>query len=111
MADPVAWTMITHGWSVHDAAGEEIGKVDELTGDENHDIFDGLTISSGLFGGRKYVSSEHVAEIREGFVALDLTREQVDELQPFEEPPVEEQILPESSRWYQRFAWWLYGRR
>ena len=24
---------------------------------------------------------------------------------------VEEEILPQKSRWYQRLAWWLYGRK
>jgi len=28
----------------------------------------------------------------------------------FAEPADEEQILPESSTWYQRLAWWLAGR-
>jgi hypothetical protein len=111
MTDPVAWTVIEHGWSVRDAAGDEVGSVDQITGDENHDIFDGLAISSGHFGGKRYVPSESVKEIREGVVVLDLTREEVDALDRFEEPPVEEQILAESSRWYQRLAWWLYGRR
>lgn len=111
MADPVAWTMIEHGWSVRDAAGDEVGTVHEITGDENHDIFDGLAIHSGRFGGKRYVPSEHVAEITEGVVVLDLSREEVEALEHFEEPPAEEQILPESSRWYQRLAWWLYGKR
>ncbi|HLY93905.1 MAG TPA: PRC-barrel domain-containing protein, partial [Gaiellaceae bacterium] len=70
MADPVAWTMIERGWSVCDSTGEEIGKVGELTGDEDHDIFDGLTINTGVLGGTKYVPSEHVSQIREGVVVL-----------------------------------------
>jgi len=105
--DPVAWTMIEHGWSVCDATGNEIGKVGELTGDENHDIFDGLTVNTGVLGGAKYVPSERVKEIRTGVVMLDVS---LDSLQAFEKPPAEEQLLAENSTWYQRLAWWLTGR-
>jgi sporulation protein YlmC with PRC-barrel domain len=107
MADPVAWTLIEHGWSVCDSTGQEIGKVGELTGDENHDIFDGLTIHTGVLGGTKYVPSERVKQIREGVVVIDVP---LASLEDFEKPAVEEQILPEGSTWYQRLAWWLTGR-
>jgi uncharacterized protein YrrD len=111
MADPVAWTVVERGWSVYDAEGEEIGHVDEVTGDENADIFDGLTISQGILSKAKYVPSEHVAQIVEGAVHLSLTRAAVEALQDYAEP-VEEQIIPESSTWYQRLAWrWLAGRK
>ena len=61
MADPVAWVMIEPGWAVRDADGKEIGRVHEVTGDENADIFDGLTIKQGILSKDKYVPSEHVA--------------------------------------------------
>jgi hypothetical protein len=111
MSDPVAWTMIEHGWSVCDVGGEEVGKVGQITGDESRDIFDGLTISTGVMGGRKYVPSEHVKDIRVGVVVLDLSKEAVAALEKFEEPGREEQILPESSTWSQRLASRLFGRR
>jgi hypothetical protein len=111
VADPVAWTLIEHGWTVRDAEGEDVGHVGEVTGDENHDIFDGLTIHGGLLARDKYVPSEHVAEIVDGLVTLDLTRAQVDALAEFEEPPPEEQVIPESSTWYQRLAWRLLAGR
>ena len=111
MADRVAWTMIEHGWSVCDVGGEEVGRVSELTGDESHDIFDGLTISTGLTGGTKYVPSEHVKDIRTGVVVLDLTKAAVDALDKFVEPAPQEQILAEGSSWTQRLAAKLFGRR
>jgi uncharacterized protein YrrD len=111
MPDPVAWTVIERGWDVLDAEGEKIGHVDEVTGDENADIFDGLTISQGILAKAKYVPSEHVGQIVEGEVHLSLTRAGVEALEGYTEP-VEEQIVPESSTWYQRFAWrWLRGRK
>ena len=112
MADPVAWTMIESGWKVLDAEGDEVGTVDEVTGDENVDIFDGLAIKQGILSKDHYVPSENVAQILDGEVHLSLTRAQVEALQTFTEPPPEEQIIPEKSTWYQRTAWkWLTGRK
>lgn len=102
MADPVAWVMIEPGWRVLDSAGEEIGRVKEVTGDENVDIFDGLAIRQGILDKDKYVPSEYVGAIVEGEVRLSLTRAQVEALERFQEPPVEEQIIPEKSSWMQR---------
>ena len=102
--------MIEPGWLVRDADGKELGRVHEVTGDENADIFDGLTIKHGALSKDKYVPSEHVAEIREGEVVLDLSRDAVERLETFTEPAPEEQIVPEGSTWYQRLAWWLTGR-
>jgi hypothetical protein len=81
MADPVAWTMIERGWKVLDSEHEEIGHVDEVRGDENADIFDGLTISQGILSRPKYVPSEDVAQIFEGEVHLSLTRDAVEALE------------------------------
>jgi len=102
--------MIERGWVIRDADGDEIGQVHEVTGDENADIFDGLTIKHGALSKDKYVPSEHVAEIREGEVVLDLSRDAVKRLETFTEPAPEEHVLPESSTWFQRLAWWLTGR-
>ena len=110
MADPVAWIMIEPGWVVLDADGKEIGRVHEVTGDENADIFDGLAIKQGILSKDKYVPSEHVAAIREGEVVLDIPHDAVENLETFTEPAAEEQVIPESSTWYQRLAWWLTGR-
>jgi hypothetical protein len=109
--DPVAWINIESGWTVFDAQGEEIGRVHELAGDENADIFDGLVIRHAALAKDKYVPAEQVTQILEGEVHLSLTREQIDASENYTEP-VEEQIIPERSTWYQRFAWkWLTGRK
>ena len=110
MPDPVAWVMIEKGWRVIDANGDQVGTVDAVTGDENADIFDGLTIKQGILSKDKYVPSEHVTAIREGEVVLDLSQEAVEGLEAFTEPAPEEQIVPEGSTWFQRLAWWLAGR-
>jgi hypothetical protein len=70
MPDPVAWTMVEPGWRVLSESGDEIGKVAEVLGDPEADIFDGLNVTTGLLSGREYIPSEHVAEIREGEVQV-----------------------------------------
>lgn len=106
MPDPVAWTVIERGWKVFDATNEEIGYVDEITGDENVDIFDGLTISHGVLSKPHYVPSEHVAQILDGEVHLSLSRAEVEKLATYTEPPVQEQILPSGPSWWRR----IFGR-
>ena len=69
MADPVSWFLIEPGWQVVDSAGAEIGKVSEVRGDEDKDIFDGLVVAVSVLD-KKYVPSELVGPITEGRVEL-----------------------------------------
>ena len=79
------------------------------SGDENHDIFDGLSIKESTFGHDKYVPAEVVARIEEGAVHLSIGGNAVATLDDMRSAP-EERLIPESSTWYQRLAWWLTGR-
>ncbi|MGZ4258682.1 MAG: DUF2171 domain-containing protein [Gaiellaceae bacterium] len=92
MADPVSWFLIEAGWTVLAADGSEVGKVDEVTGDSNADIFDGLAISTSALGKPRYVPSEQVAEIVEGSVRLKLSPEQVEALGEYLEPATSAEI-------------------
>jgi sporulation protein YlmC with PRC-barrel domain len=65
MADPVSWLLIEKGWEVVDASGKRVGKVDDVLGDKEADIWDGLTVSG------KYVPAEDVAEIVDGRITLN----------------------------------------
>jgi rRNA processing protein Gar1 len=62
--DPVSWLLVEPGWRVLDARGETVGKVDEVLGDEQTDIFHGLIVDGDE------VLAERVAEIREGEIHL-----------------------------------------
>lgn len=86
MADPVSWMVIEQGWTVVDTTGENVGRVDEVIGDESVDIFNGLNVLTGVLGTPKYVPSEQVGRIVEGQVELLLTKDQVDELEEAEPP-------------------------
>jgi uncharacterized protein YrrD len=69
-SDPVSWMVVERGWKVVDEHGEEVGHVDDVRGDAERDIFDGIDISHGVLSEREYVPSEQVAEIREGCVVV-----------------------------------------
>jgi hypothetical protein len=94
VADPVSWMVIEQGWTVVDADGETVGRIDEVVGDENVDIFNGLKVLSGLLGAPRYVPAEQVGEIVEGRVSLRLTKQQFDELGHYDEPPPSETFTP-----------------
>ena len=88
MADPVAWTVVERGWAVAASDGNEVGKVDQVLGDPEADIFDGLAVGAGTVLSRPiYVPSEKVGAIEEGTVHLTIDTAAYGELEPYEEPP------------------------
>jgi hypothetical protein len=72
MGDPVSWFLIRPGWKVVAADGSEVGTVEDIAGDEDHDIFDGLAVATGILGKPRYVPAEQVRRIEEGTVQLAL---------------------------------------
>jgi hypothetical protein len=94
VTDPVSWLLIEPGWKVEAVDGKEVGKVAEVVGDSGNDIFNGLSISTGLFAKTRYVPAERVAAIVEGVVRLDLAADAVRRLAEFRPPPPSEEILP-----------------
>jgi hypothetical protein len=94
VADPVSWFLIRSGWTVVSADGHEIGRVDEVTGDETHDIFDGLAVATSMLGKPRYVPAEQVGTIEEGTVHLTITGDQFDQLGEYLEPATSAEIEP-----------------
>jgi len=102
MADPVSWLMIEPGWRVEAADGTEAGRVEEVTGDSDADIFNGLAIAFSLLGSQRYVSADQVGEITEGTVRLTLDRAAIERLPEFDEPAEELEVSPEKASLMQR---------
>jgi hypothetical protein len=92
--DPVSWLLIEQGWAVVDASGERLGRVEEVLGDLERDIFDGLAVSSGWLESPRYVPAERVAGIYERRVVLDLTAGEFRELSEYRTASPVERILP-----------------
>jgi hypothetical protein len=94
MSEPVSWLLIERGWKVEAADGSEIGTVEETVGDSGLDIFNGLTVATGLLRKARYVPAELVAEISEGTVRLSIGPDDAERLDEHREPPPSEQIRP-----------------
>jgi hypothetical protein len=87
MADPVAWTVVERGWAVTASDGSEVGTVDQVLGDPEADIFDGLSVGVGTVLNRPvYVPSEKVGAIEEGTVHLTIDADEYGRLSPYQEP-------------------------
>jgi uncharacterized protein YrrD len=84
MSDPVAWLVVEAGWEVVSSDGAKVGAVDDVLGDQNADIFDGLAVAPGVLKKAKYVPSERVGEIVEGRVSLALSQSEFDALDDYE---------------------------
>jgi hypothetical protein len=95
--DPVSWFLIEPGWKVIDSNGDDVGTVDEVVGDSSDDIFNGLSVSTSLLGSPRYVPSEQVAAITEGRVRLTISKDDVERLGEYEEPPTSAEVLPEEA--------------
>jgi hypothetical protein len=106
MSDPVSWLLIEPGWTVEAADGAQVGRIEEVTGDSDKDIFDGLSISSGMFSTPRYVPAEQVGEIVDGRVRLKIDRAAVERLGTFDEPAEQEQIEPEKASHAARAETW-----
>ncbi|HZQ82498.1 MAG TPA: hypothetical protein VFB25_11045 [Gaiellaceae bacterium] len=102
MADPVSWLLIEPGWTVVVAGGEEVGRVEEVTGDSGADIFDGLSVSTSALARPRYVPAEQIAEITQGQVKLSLDRAGFDALGEYEEPAESIDVEPEKASLLQR---------
>lgn len=95
--DPVSWFLIEPGWRVEAADGSEVGRVEEVTGDTDADIFNGLAIAFSALGRQHYVPADQVAEITEGTVRLTLDTAAIERLPKFDEPAEELEVSPEKA--------------
>jgi len=87
--------MIEPGWKVVAADGTDVGKVEKIVGDTGSDIFNGLSVVTGLLGKPKYVPAERVRTITDGQVELDLSEDAVGKLEDHELQPPSEQFRPD----------------
>lgn len=106
-ADPVSWYLIEPGWEVVDREGEPVGKVADIAGDSTHDIFDGLSVSVGRLAKPRYVPAEEVEEITQDRVRLKLSKDEVDRLAEYEQPPETAEIEPVDASLRDRLVGWF----
>jgi hypothetical protein len=110
VTDPVSWLQIEKDWSVVGADEVLVGKVVEVTG-ENEDIFDGLAVKSKESAHVRYVPGEQVAAIFPRKVTLKIASAETDTLKAFSEPAPQTKSLPEKAPLWIRISSWLRGKR
>ena len=76
--------MIERGWEVVGSDESKLGTVQEALGDPERDIFDGLSIATGVLGKPRYVPAELVQEIVEGSVRLTIGKDQAERLDEYD---------------------------
>jgi hypothetical protein len=84
--DPVSWFVIERGWEVVASDESKLGTVEEVLGDPEHDIFDGLSVATGVLGKPRYVAAELVQEIVEGSVHLSIGQDEAERLDEYGAP-------------------------
>jgi hypothetical protein len=85
----VSWKAIEGDAVVVTADGSEAGRVVEVAGDRDADIFSGLVVRAGALDTKRFLPAEQVAAIWPRRVQVDLTADAVAALAPFEELVVE----------------------
>jgi hypothetical protein len=82
----VSWKGIDRDAAVVAADGQEIGRVTEIAGDEEADIFDGLVVAPRAGGPPRYVGAERVGRVSPDRVETDLSAEEAVSLPEYKEP-------------------------
>ena len=111
MADPVSWLQIEQGWNVATSDGVSVGKVAQVEGDKQDDIFDGLAVAPPGHGSFVYVPGEQVATIYPGEVTLTIAAEAIGALEPFHAAAPETKWLPGKAPLAARMSKWMRGKR
>jgi hypothetical protein len=85
-APQVSWKSIDEDAAVVSGDGLELGRVKEIVGDEEADIFNGVVLSPTKDGGSRYVPAERVTRISPDRVETDLSADEAATLAAYAEP-------------------------
>jgi hypothetical protein len=85
----VSWKAIEAGAALRSSDGQEVGKVSEIAGDPEADIFSGLVISVGVLNADRYLPAERVTGIWPDRVETAATAEEIANLPEYEQPVAE----------------------
>lgn len=88
MADgtqPIAWSALEEGTSVHSRDDIELGKVSAVVGDLEKDIFSGIAYRSGLLDRQVFVPADRIQTLTAERVTLALSETEAQQLEPYED--------------------------
>jgi len=78
----VAWLAMPEKAPVMGESGEEIGRMEEVLGDEEDDIFHGIVLKLARGGHKVEVRAERIPKITTRRVYTDLTADELEHLPP-----------------------------
>jgi hypothetical protein len=107
--DPVSWLQVDQGWSVVASDGAVVGTVQQVEGDKQSDIFDGLAVQTGDAVQLRYVPAEQVGLIYPGRVTLKVASADAARFEPFRAPPPETKWVPDKPPLTKRISNWFRG--
>jgi hypothetical protein len=102
----ISWKTIEKGARVIASDDQELGKVAEIAGDTEADIFSGLVVSLSRLSSNRFLPSERVTGIWPDRVTTSIASDEVESLAEYEEP-VAERWQPPGPGFLSR----LFGRR
>jgi len=85
----VSWKALERHATVVTSDGDESGRVTEIVGDPDADIFNGLVVDLGVLDKNRHLPAERVQAIWPKRVQVDATLDELKGLPPYEEPVVE----------------------
>lgn len=107
----VSWKAIEREAAVHASDGQEVGKVVEVAGDPDADIFNGLVVSLGMLDADRYVPAERVRSIWPRRVDVAATAAELESAPEYEAPVAERWATPDDFMTRLRRFFGFYGRR
>ncbi|MGH3031108.1 MAG: hypothetical protein ACRDNE_10150 [Gaiellaceae bacterium] len=109
-APQVSWKAIEREAGVHSSDGQEVGKVVEVAGDPDADIFNGLVVSLGMLDADRYVPAERVKGIWPDRVEVAATAAELERAPEYEAPVAERWATPDDFMTRLRRFFGFYGR-
>ena len=82
----VSWKTVETGAAVVTVDGREVGRLREVVGDKETDIFDGLVVRAAALKGDRYIASERVLRIWPHRIEVDLGAEEARNLAEYTPP-------------------------
>ena len=82
---PVSWRTLVYGTPVVSGDDQPVGEVREVLGSDAEDIFHGLRVRLAAQRRDVAITSANVAAISRDLVRVRLTREELEELPPYDE--------------------------
>jgi hypothetical protein len=107
----VSWKAIERDARVLAADGSDVGKVAEVAGDTDADIFNGLVVSVGRLQADRYVPAERVTGIWPDRIHVDAAPSEIEALPPYEQPVAERWASPDDLMTRLRRFFGFYGKR